>query len=81
MSISTPQNSSSTATYFPSKKDEQDMGDYWKSKDERVSDVLLWTPKHQVRRTRHAGHCWRSRDELISDVLLRTPTYGRAKAG
>ena len=37
--------------------------------------------RHQVRRTRHAGHCWRSRDELISDVLLWTPTCGRAKAG
>ena len=35
----------------------------------------------QVRRTRHARHCWRSRDELISDVLLWTPSHGRAKAG
>ena len=41
-------------------------GHCWRSRDELISDVILWTP-HM--------------DELISDVLLWTPTYGRAKAG
>ena len=47
----TPQNSSCTATYHPSRKpsklDEPDMQDTsWRSKDELISDVLLWTPSH-----------------------------------
>ena len=51
-------------------------GHCWRSRDELIRDVLLWTPTHG-----HAGHCWRSRDELIRDVLLWIPTHGRAKAG
>ena len=34
-----------TATYHPSKLDEPDMRDNcWRSRDELISDVLLWTP-------------------------------------
>ena len=43
----TPQSSSYTATYHPSRKlsklDDPDMQDCWRSRDELISDVLLWT--------------------------------------
>ena len=46
----TPQNSSCTVTYHPSRKlskvDDPGMQDCWRSKDELISDILLWTPSH-----------------------------------
>ena len=47
------------------------IGHCWRSKDEIVSGVLLWTP----------AYGWRSKDEIVSDVLLWTPAYGQSKAG
>ena len=44
---STPKRSSCTATYHPSwklSKLDEPAGHYWRSRDELVSDVLLWTP-------------------------------------
>ena len=47
---SSPQSSRCTATCHPSRKisklDKPDAGQYWRSKDELISDVLLWTPSH-----------------------------------
>ena len=48
---STPQSSSCTATYHPSQKTilgrrTRHAGHCWRSKDELISDVLLWTPSH-----------------------------------
>ena len=46
--INTPKSSSCTATYHPSRKlsklDEPDTRYCWRSRDELMSDVLLWTP-------------------------------------
>ena len=51
---STPQSSSCTATYHPSRKlpklDKPDMqGHCLRSRDKLISDVLLWTPSHPMR--------------------------------
>ena len=48
---STTQSSICTATYHPSRKlsklDEPDMrGHCWRSRDELIKDILLWTPAH-----------------------------------
>ena len=48
---STPQSSSCTATYHQSWKiiqirQTRHAGHWWRSKDELISDVLLWTPSH-----------------------------------
>ena len=45
------QSSSCTTTYHPSRKTikirrTRYAGDFWRSRDERISDVLLWTPSH-----------------------------------
>ena len=42
----TPQNSSCTATYHPSRKLSK-LGHCWRSKDKHISDILLWTPSHR----------------------------------
>ena len=34
------------------KCDKQDMGHYWRSKDELISNILLWTPSHGYARVR-----------------------------
>ena len=45
---STPQSSSCTATYHPSRKVRQTrhVGHCWRSGDEHVSDIFPWTPSH-----------------------------------
>ena len=47
----TPQSSNCTATYLPSRKTIQvkrtrHVRYYWRSRDELISDVLLWTPSY-----------------------------------
>ena len=44
----TPQSSSCTATYHPSRKLSKldKPGHCWRSRHELISDVLLWTPTH-----------------------------------
>ena len=50
-------------------------GDCRRSKDELISDVLLWTPSHgrakagRPARTRHTGQCRRSKDVQILDAV------------
>ena len=50
----TPQNSSYTATCHPSRKLSKmvEPGHGWKSGDEFISDILLWTPSHGLAKTR-----------------------------
>ena len=48
---SIPQGSCCTATYHPSKltikiRRTRNVGHCWRSRDELISDVLLWTPSH-----------------------------------
>ena len=45
---STPQSSSCTATYHPSRKlsNIRHVGHSWRSKDALISEVLLWTSSH-----------------------------------
>ena len=52
-------------------------GHCWRSKDELISVVLLWTPAYGQAKAGRPARTY----ELISDVLLRTSTYGRAKSG
>ena len=71
-----PQNNSCTATDHPSRKpfklDEQEVRtNCWRSKDELISDVLLWTPSHSVGRpTRnHLQQCWATNEKSSTTVL------------
>ena len=48
---STSQSSSYTTTYHPSRKiikvrQTRHTGHFWRSRDELISDILLWTPSH-----------------------------------
>ena len=40
------QSSSCTATYHPSRKRTRHAEHCWGSRDEHISDILLWTPSH-----------------------------------
>ena len=49
----TPQSTNYTATYLPSRKTikvrrTRHAGHCWRSRDELISDVLLWTPPHMA---------------------------------